>query len=111
MKVLRIETSRTAVSHTQTDGQVERYNHTIATQLRHYATEDPTGSDELLPILTLARWGNADRYMVEQVPVHYRKCTLPRACRNFTNPTCDQSPEHAQLVHPYGPLRPNTDGG
>eukprot|EP00170_Pyropia_yezoensis_P001051 contig_4886_g1055 len=41
MKVLGVETVRTTAYHPQTNGQVERYIRTIATQLRHYVTEDP----------------------------------------------------------------------
>lgn len=56
------------------------------------------------------RWDNEDRYMVEQMTVHYMNSTLPRACRNFSHPTWDPSPEHSQFVHRYGPLRPDIDG-
>jgi len=54
MKVLGTETVRTTAYHPQTNGQVERYNRTIATQLRHYVTDDPRRWDELLPVLTMA---------------------------------------------------------
>jgi len=54
MKVLGTETVRTTAYHPQTHGQLERYNRTMATQLRHYVTDDPRHGDELLPVLTLA---------------------------------------------------------
>lgn len=54
MKVLGVETIRTTAYHPQTNGQVERYNRTLATQLRHYVAENPKRWDELLPVLTLA---------------------------------------------------------
>jgi len=54
MKMLGIETVRTTAYHPQTNGQVERYNRTMATQLRHYVADDPSRWDELLPIITLA---------------------------------------------------------
>jgi len=54
MKVLGTETVRTTAYHPQTNGQVERYNRTKATQLRHYVTDDPRRWDELLPVLTMA---------------------------------------------------------
>jgi len=41
MKVLGTETVRSTASHPQTNGQVERYNRTMATQLQHYVTDDP----------------------------------------------------------------------
>jgi len=41
MKMLGIETVRTTAYHPQTNGQVERYNRTMATQLRHHVAEDP----------------------------------------------------------------------
>jgi len=54
MKVLGTETVRTKAYHPQTNGQVERYNRTMATKLRHYVTDDPRRWDELLPVLTMA---------------------------------------------------------
>jgi len=54
MKVLGTETERTTAYHPQTNGQVERYNRTTATQLRHYVPDDPRRWDELLPVLTMA---------------------------------------------------------
>ena len=41
MKVLGTETVRATAYNPQTNGQVERYNRTMATQLRHYITDDP----------------------------------------------------------------------
>jgi len=54
MKMLGIETVRTTAYHPQTNGQVERYNRTMATQLRHYVDDDPSRLDELLPVITMA---------------------------------------------------------
>jgi len=54
MKMLGIETVRTTAYHPQTNGQVERYNRTMATQLRHYVADDPSRWDELLPVITMA---------------------------------------------------------
>jgi len=54
MRVLGTETVRTTAYHPQTNGQVERYNCTMATQLRHYVTDDPRRWDELLIVLTMA---------------------------------------------------------
>ena len=51
-KMLRIETVRTTAYHSQTNGQAERYNRTMVTQLRHYVADDPSRWDELLPVLT-----------------------------------------------------------
>jgi len=42
MKMLGIETVRTTAYHPQTNGQVERYNRTMATQLRSYVADDPS---------------------------------------------------------------------
>jgi len=42
MKMLGIETVRTTAYHLQTYEQVERYNRTKATQLRHYVADDPS---------------------------------------------------------------------
>jgi len=53
-KVLGTETVRTTAYHPQTSGQGERYNCTMATQLRHDVTDDPRRWDELLPVLTMA---------------------------------------------------------
>jgi len=41
MKLLGIETVRTTAYDPQTNGQVELYNRTMATQLRHYVADDP----------------------------------------------------------------------
>jgi len=54
MKVRGTETVRTTAYHPQTNGQVERYNRTMATQPRYYVTDDPRRKDELLPVLTMA---------------------------------------------------------
>jgi len=54
MKVLGTEAVRTTAYHPQNNGQVERYNRTMATQLGHYVTDDPRRRDELLPVLTMA---------------------------------------------------------
>jgi len=53
MKMLGTETVRTTAYHPQTNGQVERNNRTMATQLRHYVTDDPRLRDEILPVLTM----------------------------------------------------------
>jgi len=54
MRMLGIETVRTTAYTPQTNGQVERYNRTMATQLRHYVADDPSRRDELLPVLITA---------------------------------------------------------
>jgi len=54
MKMLGIETVRTTAYQPQTNGQVDRYNRTMATQLRHYVADDPSPWDELLPVITMA---------------------------------------------------------
>jgi len=54
IKFLGIETVRTTAYHPQTNGQVERYNRTMATQLRHYFADDPSRWEELLPVITMA---------------------------------------------------------
>jgi len=54
MKVLGTKTVRTTAYNAQTNGQVERYNRTMATQLRSYVTDDPRRWDELLTVLTMA---------------------------------------------------------
>jgi len=53
MKILCIEAVRTTVDHPQTNGQFERYNRTMATQLRHYVADDPSLRDELLSVITM----------------------------------------------------------
>jgi len=54
MKMLGIETVRTTAYHHQTNGQVERYNRTMATELRHYVADDPSRWDELPPVIAMA---------------------------------------------------------
>jgi len=54
MEMLGIETVRTTAYHPQTNGQVERYNRTMDTQLRHYVADDPSRWEELLPVITMA---------------------------------------------------------
>jgi len=41
-QMLGIETVRTTAYHPQTNGQVERYNGTMTTQLRNYVADDPS---------------------------------------------------------------------
>jgi len=41
MKMLGIEAVRTTAYHLQTNWQVERYNRSMATQLRHHVADDP----------------------------------------------------------------------
>jgi len=54
MKMLGIETIRTTPYHPQTNGQVGRYNRTMATQLRHNVAVDLVRWDKLLPVITMA---------------------------------------------------------
>ena len=54
IKVLGTKTVRTTAYYLQTNVQVEKHNRTMATQLRHYVTDDPRRWDELLPALTTA---------------------------------------------------------
>jgi len=54
MKMLGTETIRTTAYHPETIEQVERYNRTMATQLRHYVADHPSRWDELLPVITVA---------------------------------------------------------
>jgi len=54
MKMLGIGTVRTTAYHPQTNGQVERYNRTMATQLRHYVADDSSRWNKLLPVITMA---------------------------------------------------------
>jgi len=63
MKMLGIETARTTAYHVQTNGQVQRYNRTMATQLRHCVADDPSRWDELLPVITMAYNSQPHRYM------------------------------------------------
>jgi len=42
MKMLGIETVRTMADHPQTNGEVERFNRTMVTQLQHYVADDPS---------------------------------------------------------------------
>jgi len=42
MKMLGIETARTTAYHPQTNRQVERYNRTMANQLRNYVADEPS---------------------------------------------------------------------
>jgi len=53
MKMLGIETVRTTAYHPQTNGQVERYNRTMASQLRHYVADDTSRWDEFFPVITM----------------------------------------------------------
>jgi len=62
MKKLGIETVRTTSYHPQTNGQVERHNSTMATQLRHHVADDPSRWDELLPVITMAYNSQPHRY-------------------------------------------------
>jgi len=54
MKMLGIETVRTTAYHPQTNGQVARYNRTMATQLRQIDADDPSRWEESLPVITMA---------------------------------------------------------
>jgi len=54
MKMLGIDTGRTTTCHPQTNGKVEWYSRTMATQLRHYVADDPSRWEELLPVITMA---------------------------------------------------------
>lgn len=51
-RALGIQPRESTPHHQQTIGEVERYNRTIAKQIRHYVQDNPTMWEELLPILT-----------------------------------------------------------
>jgi len=52
--LLSVEAKVTTPSRPQTNGQAERFNHTMGRILDHYVAEHPTTWDQLLPALTLA---------------------------------------------------------
>ena len=54
MRMFGTESVSTTPYHPQTNGQTERYNRTLADQLRHYVADNPATWDELLPVLTFA---------------------------------------------------------
>jgi len=54
IKMRCIETVRTTAYHPQNNGQIDWYNRTMATQLRHYVADDPSRWDELLPVITMS---------------------------------------------------------
>jgi len=54
MKMLGIETVRNTAYRPQSNEQVEQYNSTIATQLRHEVADDPSRWDELLRVISMA---------------------------------------------------------
>jgi len=60
-KMLGIETDRTTAYHPQNNGHVERYNRTMAAQLRHYVADDPSRSEELLPVIAMAYHSQSHR--------------------------------------------------
>jgi len=82
MKTLGIETVRTTAYHPQTNGQVERYNRTMATELRHYVADDPSRWDELLPVITMAYNSQPHR----STGIAPFKLVIPRRIPNLTVP-------------------------
>jgi len=80
MKILGIETVRTTAYHPQTNGQVERYNRTMATQLRHHVADDPSRWDELLPVITMAY----NRRPHRSTGIAPFKLVIPRRIPNIT---------------------------
>jgi len=52
--ILGIKPVTTTTYHPQTNGQVERFNRTLASMLRHYVAEDHRNWDEYLPVLAYA---------------------------------------------------------
>ena len=52
--LLYIEPKVTSLSHSQTNGQTERFNRTMHTIFSHYVAEHPRSWDQLLGALTLA---------------------------------------------------------
>ena len=53
-KVLGIEKTRTTPYHPQSDGLVERFNHTLGDMLSKLVDESQINWDELLPLVILA---------------------------------------------------------
>jgi len=80
MKILGIKTVRTTAYHPQTNGQVERYNRTMATQLRHHVADDPSRWDELLPVITMAYNSRPHR----STGIAPFKLVIPRRIPNIT---------------------------
>jgi len=80
MKMLGIETVRTTAYHPQTNGQVERYNRTMATQLRSYVADDPSRWDELLPVITMAYNSHPHR----STDITSFELVIPRRIPNLT---------------------------
>jgi len=80
MKMHDIETVRTTAYHLQTNGQLERYNRTMATQLRHYVADDPSQWDELLPVITMAY--NSQQHRSTRIAPF--QLVIPRRIPNLT---------------------------
>ena len=53
-EILRINKTRTTPYHPQSDGMVERYNRTLATQLSMFVNENHSDWDEHLPTVLMA---------------------------------------------------------
>jgi len=85
MKTLGIETVRNTAYHPQTNGQVDRYNRTMATQLRHYVADDPSRWDELLPVITMAY--NSQPHLLTGIAPF--ELVIPRRIPNLT--VCNSS--------------------
>jgi len=80
MKMLGIEKVRTTVYHPKTNGQIERYSRTIATQLRQYVADDPARLEELLLTITMA-YNNQPRRSTGIAPF---ELVIPRRIPNLT---------------------------
>ena len=98
--LLRIQPIKTTPYHPQTDGLVERFNHTLKSMLRKTATHEGKNWDELLPYLLFA-YREVPQASTGFSPFELLYCRQVRGPLDILRDSWTRSPKSSQSIISY----------